>query len=177
MAAASPAGSRALASRRRSGTALYGHGQLLLRPPYPCPYPCWSPKGFGAGHGSCHQRHSKPGSERVAGEADISQTGSGEHRGTLGVLALIFHCQAAPSPGVSGPRSRPGRRVRTISPNRSGAEERSPVSLSLSLSPSPPSRRAQTPQRGVGRPPGVAAEGTRAGGRAVACGDVAPPRV
>lgn len=35
----------------------------------------------------------------------------------------------------------------------------------MPVSPSPPSRRARTPQRGVGRPPGVAAEGTRAGGR------------
>lgn len=64
MAAASPAGCGALPSRRRSGTALYGHGRLLLRPPYPCPHPARSPRGAGAGHAPCRQRHSKPGSEK-----------------------------------------------------------------------------------------------------------------
>lgn len=39
------------------------------------------------------------------------------------------------------------------------------MSVSVSPSPSLPSRRARAPQRGVGRPPGLAAEGTRAGGR------------
>lgn len=64
-----------------------------------------------------------PGAKRAAGEADLSQTGSGEHRVTPGVLALVCRCQAAPSPGVSG--HGPGRGAEGPR-SRSGAEERSP---------------------------------------------------
>lgn len=123
-----------------------GTGSLSFARRTPAHTPARSPKGFGAGRCSCHQRHSKPGSERVAGEADLSQTGSGGQRVTLGVLALISHCQAAPSPGVPGHGPAGPRGAEDSSERQWGGEAEPHVRVPVSVSPCPCPRR---------RPPAV----------------------
>lgn len=83
---------------------------------------------------------------------------------TLRVLALLSHCQAAPSPGVPG--HGPGRSAEDPSEPQwgGGAEPRVRV-------PVPTLPPCLDTQRGAGRPPGWRQRGR---GRAVACGDVAP---
>lgn len=150
-----------------------GHGPIWARaafpsPAVPLPVPLPGvPRDSGQNTVHATSVTPNPGEKEWLEKPIHPRQGLGGHRLTLGMLALISHCQAAPSPGVSGHGpSRAagcGGSLRTAVGRRSGAPCPCPR-------PRPPAAPGH-PSAAWGAHRGWRHRGR---GRAVACGDVAP---